>query len=261
MPSREYPGGKLINSNYAKYFNRRYSRHGYLFQDRFKSIVTQDQKYLEELIRYVHLNPLRAGICENIDALDVYPWCGHSVIMGNCSNSFQEVNTVLRYFAVRIQTARKRYRQFIEGGTDSVDRDWLSETVRASKSGVERKDRPGCMVIGDRDFVISVMEKNREQLRTQHILRRRWMIDDVFTTVAQQNGLAPDELKNRSRSTTISLCRKIAAYICCRVVGHTVTEVALYLNVSGPAVSSMIKKGEVLVDKRSVFKFTKLPPG
>ncbi|MBN1982253.1 MAG: transposase [Chitinivibrionales bacterium] len=61
---------RLFNGHYALYFRKKIGGHGHLFQDRYKSIVTQDQFYIEESIRYVHLNPLRAGLCKDLDQLD-----------------------------------------------------------------------------------------------------------------------------------------------------------------------------------------------
>ena len=59
---------------YASAFNMRHHRVGYLFQGRFKSILTQEEPYLRELLRYIHLNPLRAHIVADLDALDRYEW-------------------------------------------------------------------------------------------------------------------------------------------------------------------------------------------
>ena len=89
---------KPLNAHYASYFNKRHQRRGYLFQDRFKSVATQEQLYIEELIRYVHLNPIRASVCKNLDALDHYAWSGHATIMGNREHPFQDIDTVLRRF-------------------------------------------------------------------------------------------------------------------------------------------------------------------
>ena len=71
-----------LNSRYAHWFRKKSQSRGYLFQDRFKSIATQDQGYIEQLVRYIHLNPLRAGICRTIAELDRYPWSGHSALVG-----------------------------------------------------------------------------------------------------------------------------------------------------------------------------------
>lgn len=69
-------------TGYAISYNRRHMRWGHLFQNRYKSIVCDEDAYFQELTRYIHLNPLRAELVKNMNALDEYPWCGHSVIMG-----------------------------------------------------------------------------------------------------------------------------------------------------------------------------------
>jgi hypothetical protein len=53
---------RRVLTGYAISFNRRYQRHGQLFQNRYKSIICQEDAYLLELVRYIHLNPLRAKI-------------------------------------------------------------------------------------------------------------------------------------------------------------------------------------------------------
>lgn len=68
-------------TGYAGWFNKKYKRHGQLFQNRYKSILCQEDLYLKKLVRYIHLNPLRAKLVEDLKNLDKYPWCGHSVIM------------------------------------------------------------------------------------------------------------------------------------------------------------------------------------
>ena len=67
--------GRLL-TGYVVSFNRRYSRHGPLFQNRFKSIICQEDVYLRELVRYIHLNPLRAGIVSDFNRLNSYKYCG-----------------------------------------------------------------------------------------------------------------------------------------------------------------------------------------
>jgi hypothetical protein len=74
-------------TGYAVTFNKRHKRSGHLFQNRYKSIVCEEDTYLLELIRYIHLNPLRAGLVKDLKELDKYPWTGHSAIMGKRENS------------------------------------------------------------------------------------------------------------------------------------------------------------------------------
>jgi putative transposase len=77
---------RRLMTGYAVTFNKRHKRTGHLFQNRYKSIVCEEDPYLLELIRYIHLNPLRAGLVKDIRELDKYPWSGHSAILGRRKN-------------------------------------------------------------------------------------------------------------------------------------------------------------------------------
>jgi len=77
---------RRLMTGYAVTFNKRHKRSGHLFQNRYKSIVCEEDPYLLELIRYIHLNPIRAGLVKDLKELDKYPWCGHSSILGRRKN-------------------------------------------------------------------------------------------------------------------------------------------------------------------------------
>jgi|WetSurMetagenome_2_1015567.scaffolds.fasta_scaffold124003_2 putative transposase len=249
------------NSKYARYFNKKYQRHGYLFQDRFKSIISQDQHYLEELLRYVHLNPLRAGVCKSIGELDSFPWCGHSVLMGYQKHPFQSTKEVLRYFGSNEKLARMQYRKFIEAGIKSVSETWIDEAIKESNREICRKDRPHCLVIGDHEYVQSVMKSNEQRLRSWNELRQKWSIEKVFDRIAEENKLPIGDFKKKSRESISSKCKKIGAFICCRTLGYSGEEVAAYLKMTSPAVSWSIKTIEGLLSKDEINKFINLTPG
>ena len=77
---------RRLMTGYAVTFNKRHKRAGHLFQNRYKSVVCEEDAYLLELIRYIHLNPLRAGLVKDLKELDKYPWTGHSAILGRRKN-------------------------------------------------------------------------------------------------------------------------------------------------------------------------------
>ena len=79
---------RRLMTGYAVTFNKRHKRSGHLFQNRYKSVVCEEDPYLLELIRYIHLNPLRAGLVKDLKELDKYPWTGHSAILGKRKNPF-----------------------------------------------------------------------------------------------------------------------------------------------------------------------------
>ena len=99
---------RKLMTRYAVYFNRRHRRSGHLFQNRYKSIVCEEEPYLLELIRYIHLNPLRAKVVNSLDELDTYPWCGHAALMGKILCNWQD-----RKYAHHVQTARVRCGSFL----------------------------------------------------------------------------------------------------------------------------------------------------
>jgi len=74
---------RRLMTGYAVTFNMRHRRSGHLFQNRYKSVVCEEDAYLQELTRYIHLNPLRAGLVKDLNELDEYQWAGHSVILGS----------------------------------------------------------------------------------------------------------------------------------------------------------------------------------
>ncbi len=103
-------------TGYAVWFNKKYRRHGQVFQNRYKSILCQEDPYLKELVRYIHLNPLRAGLVEDMKKLDKHPWCGHSVLMNKTKEAWQNVDYVYGLFSEKRRLARTRYRVFVEKG-------------------------------------------------------------------------------------------------------------------------------------------------
>jgi len=105
-----------ILTGYAGYFNTRYVRAGHLFQNRYKSVPVLDDAYLLVVIRYVHRNPLEAGLVRDGAALRRFPWTGHAVLMGARTAVFQDVAFVLDRFGDSTARARARLRAWTEDG-------------------------------------------------------------------------------------------------------------------------------------------------
>ena len=97
---------RRLLTGYAVSFNRRHKRHGQLFPNRYKSIICQEDIYLQELVRYIHLNPLRAKVVPEISQLNEYSYCGHSVLTGRVKRQWQDTEYVLSYFGQKLGEAR-----------------------------------------------------------------------------------------------------------------------------------------------------------
>jgi hypothetical protein len=101
---------------YATTFNLLHHRAGHLFQGRFKNVLVEEEAYLLELVRYIHLNPVRSRLPATIDTLDTYPWTGHAVLLGNATFAAQDTAFVLGQFASKLREARLAYRKFVREG-------------------------------------------------------------------------------------------------------------------------------------------------
>jgi REP element-mobilizing transposase RayT len=152
-----------VLGGYAGAFNRRHRRIGHLFHNRYKSILCQEDAYLLELTRYIHLNPLRSRIVKHIEELDSYPYAGHTALMGALPNDWQETDKILGMFDGHVSTARKAYRSFVEAGVAKGRKPELTGggLVRSSggwgavktrrKTGVHQKGDE--RILGDGEFV------------------------------------------------------------------------------------------------------------
>jgi len=98
---------RSLLTGYAGAFNRRHRRVGHLFQNRYKSTVVEEEPYLLELVRYLHLNPLRAKILADLRALDRYPWSGHGGLLGSLARPWQDTATILAHFGSTRSRARR----------------------------------------------------------------------------------------------------------------------------------------------------------
>jgi REP-associated tyrosine transposase len=106
---------KLL-TGFAVNFNRRHKRYGHLFQNRYRSIVCEEGRYLLELTRYIHLNPLRAGLVSNLRSLREYPWTGHAALLGRQPRDWQDTGAILGRFGHQRGMAMRQYQAFVRDG-------------------------------------------------------------------------------------------------------------------------------------------------
>jgi hypothetical protein len=148
-------------------FNARHRRAGHLFQNRFKNILVEEESYLLELVRYIHLNPVRSRLPVTIDSLDRYPWTGHAVLLGHQTFPAQDTDFALSQFGRTAKDARRAYRQFVlDGATSGKIPDLDAGGLRRSAGrwefvGKLRRGREkwACdeRILGSSDFVREVL--------------------------------------------------------------------------------------------------------
>jgi len=246
---------RKVLTGYAIYFNRRHRRHGYLYQNRYKSILCQEDVYYLELIRYIHLNPVRAGIVKTLKQLDRYPWTGHAFIVGTKKNKWQSIDDVLVLFAKRAATSIKRYKAYINEGFNQGRRPELVgggllrsvggwggvKALRAARENWRGDER----ILGDSDFVVNVLRVHEEKLEKRAELKLAgWDMDRLCSHVCKMFSIKPDQILRKGRENNVSRAKNILSFWANRELGISGKEIADYFGVSGPAISYSIKQGE-----------------
>jgi putative transposase len=164
---------KLL-TGYAIYFNLRHKRSGHLFQNRYKSFVCEEDAYQLELLRYIHLNPLRAGLVEDLTALDSYSWSGHSVIMGKSVLEGQDADNILSLFSKNKIVARRQYRQFIADGIPLGKREEFGSGRKMTKKLLEEwgEEPYDQRVLGSGEFIEELRAPVPEPVQILRLRRR-----------------------------------------------------------------------------------------
>jgi len=244
---------RRLLSGYAISYNIRHKRYGHLFQNRYKSIVCEEDLYFRELVRYIHLNPLRATPVKSLRELDGYPWCGHSVIMGRRRHEWQDRDYVLSWFGRRQAEATTAYRRYVQEGIEDGRRPELvggglirslggwSQVVslRRSKQRVLGDER----ILGSGAFVEQIIKEADEKITYQlsgH--KRRQDADSYMRMICQREGINVEELKSGSRRGEVSRIRSDLALWLVEDRGIPLAEAGRQLGVSTSAVSKMIRR-------------------
>lgn len=233
---------RRLLTGYATAFNKRYGRSGHLFQNRYKSIVCEEDPYFMELVRYIHLNPIKAHVINTIEELDSYPWSGHGVIMGKEGFLRQDIEYVLSWFG----NSKKSYRAFIRKGIENPEADLEGGgLVRSSGGQVSSQQRKNpvladARVLGTGEFVNRLLEQKLSQNRLS-LAERQCKMNEILQTYCEKAGLTLQELTGGGRTRQISRSRSEIAHTLRKELGTSYTEIAQQLGVSDVAVLKMLK--------------------
>jgi len=223
----ETPTGNLsqimrhINGAYTTYFNVKRKRSGHLFQGRFKAILVEADEYAAELSRYIHLNPVRAGIATKPED---YQWSSYRYFIGqDKAPEWLKTGFILDYFGKRTTEAAKKYRAFIE---DLIGKEYespLQGTIGAS-------------ILGSAGFVeeitaihVKAMEADRNVPALRQLTRRpspKEIIDVVNNMIVEN----------------VKLARRVSIHICHKYSGAKLREIGSLFDVRDTAITESSRR-------------------
>jgi len=237
---------RRLLTGHAITFNLRHKRSGHLFQNRYKSIVCEEDAYLLELVRYIHLNPLRAGIVKTLDQLDYYPWSGHAVVMGTNDMKWQNIDEVLARFDTDRSQACQLYRQFIADGIPLGHReDLIGGGLKRSQPDIESGSEVEAFdarILGSGSFVEGLLFDSDGALPEKQI-----SLASIAIKVTDLFELSAELLNQRNRTKIVTIARSVFCYTAICKMGFNGADVAQFLNQTRSAVSLSSRRGAVLL--------------
>jgi putative transposase len=237
---------RRLLTSYALYFNTRNNRAGHLFQNRYKAIICQEEPYFLQLIRYIHLNPVRANPSLCVDQLQHSAFSGHSFLIGKNTAPWFDANTVLNHFAATERAARRAYMSFLYDGLGS-ERDFSGGGMKRSLGpltsalpldGRAFDDR----ILGDSDFVEGLLDFDKEDPE----ITRSSEPYKIIESICRQFEVTKPEITGRVRTRQVTAARAILAHRLTTEGGLNGAEIARRLNMSRSAVAKLIPKGRKL---------------
>ena len=249
---------RRLLTGYAIYFNKRHRRHGQLFQNRYKSIICQEDMYFKELVRYIHLNPLRAKTVSDIKELNTYPYSGHSVLTGREKHEWQDTKYVLLYFGKKVSESRKGYLSYVKKGVDKGRRPELTggglvrslggwsmvKKLRLKGQRIKGDER----ILGDSEFVTALLSGAKEKFERGYELKKSgYDLKRISQIVSKIYDIETGDIYKKGRRKVQVEARDLLCYWAVRELGISCTELAKKLKMSQPGVGYAVNRGEKIV--------------
>jgi putative transposase len=217
-----------LSQRFTKWINFSQQRTGHIFQGRFKALLLDADGYLLELVRYVHLNPVRAGM---VDLPEQYPWSGHRAYLGQEVLPWLTTEWVLSHFGPTIKVGREAYRGFVDEGMNEERR---SEFHSGTCEG---------RILGDDTFVDDALNRSN-----QHQMPK-WEISDLVVTVCNRYGITVEQLKSPGKKRSFGEARALAAVMALEAPQVSLTGLGCFLHRD---VSTLSKAAQRLLSQSQI---------
>jgi hypothetical protein len=217
---------KHINSSYTTYYNVKRKRAGHLLQGRYKAILVDGDAYATELSRYIHLNPVRAGI---VAVPEDYPWMSYRYYTGEKAPDWLTTGFTLEYFSKNIETTREKYKRFVHDLIKQEYQSPLWETVASS-------------ILGSPEFISAIQERHLSSKKADRDLPSlreltcRPSLDEIVKTVKE--AFPEDE----------RLATKAGIYICHRYSGVKLKEIGAIFRLTESGITRASKRFEESIE-------------
>jgi len=209
-----------LSFRFTRWINWRQKRTGHLFQGRYKAVLVDSDSYLLELIRYIHLNPVRAGMVK--DPVN-YPWSSHKAYLGKETLPCMTIDSLLIHFGKTLEEARQNYHGFVLDG--------LGEERRPEFHGAGADTR----LLGDDHFLEKCLSDSEK-------LPMRLTPQIFVDAVCRCYEISETELKSPSQCRNLSEARAVVGWLAQKFDCVTLSEVGAFVNRDVGSISSAVRR-------------------
>ena len=241
---------RRLMTGYAVYFNLRHKRAGHLFQNRYRAILCDLDSYFLELVAYIHLNPLRAGLVKDLRALGNYKWCSHGAVVGKTSLRYLAKEDILQQFGNHVKRARKKYESYLKERVNKFKPGELSGGgLIRSKGGLsgmmgmlkqEGKEEFDERILGGGDFVASVLKEADGKEN------KKLTPEEVMKAVVEATGVRQEDISSRSQNRQVVKARAMYCYLAKERCGVSGEQLMKQLRMTSGAISHLVSRGREL---------------
>ena len=223
-----------INQSYTGRFNRRYRTVGHLFQGRYKAILCDRDSYLLSLVKYIHLNPVRAHL---VKTPQEYRWSSHRYYLRSTDKSIVDEDLVLRLFSADKKAARRLYGAFV-GNEIVVKKEDIYNTIDKR-------------ILGDETFADRVIDKCEAGIEPGR-REREYSLPAISGVIEEIFGITPTQMREKSKDGNISRGRKMFSLVA-HDFGYKGREIAAYMRKDPALITRHIKQKEMKKDAAKVI--------
>lgn len=228
-----------INQSYTAWFNRKYRTVGHLFQGRYKAILCDRDGYLLSLVKYIHLNPVRARLVKDPGE---YQWSSNAAYINPLRKSIVDEDRVLRMFSENKGRARRLCRSFV------------CDDIVANKEDIYGTiDK---RILGDEQFANMVMSKCEAVIEPGR-KEKEYSLADISGAIGEIFGITLIQIRRKGKDRSITHGRKVLSLVA-KEYGYKGRHIAEYIRKDPALITRHVKdKDELKKDTEQVIEMLK----
>ncbi|MDH3975021.1 MAG: transposase [Deltaproteobacteria bacterium] len=217
-----------INQSFTLYFNKKYNLSGHLFQGRYRAILCEKDAYLLSLLKYIHLNPVRAGMVKDVKD---YRWSSHKVYTGETKQTeLIDADDVLGIFSIKRSNARELYQCFISDA-ETIEKQDVYRTVDQQ-------------LLGNEAFIDEVIKKSSRVIEKKR-MTKEYTLNEIAIAVERMFCVDIEQLRGKGKSENSRKGKKLFSIVS-NEYGYKGSEIATFIGKDPSVITRHLKEKKEL---------------